>query len=204
VALTAIVFSSSFVAGEEERGTLLLLSSKPLSRIEIILAKYSSFLLILLSLVSLNLLCFELSLRILGIGGTEMKPFFSYLLSLFCVGVVYTSLGTLFSVATDRSLSAILTGFLLLITWYLFDWIISYLPYSMVRVLEKFSLSYYINRLIGYTSQGEAVLFLGGGVPEVFSLIDFLVGVLAILGALSALSLGLSMVIFNKRDIQGP
>lgn len=203
VALTAIVFSSSFVAGEQERGTLLLLLSKPLSRIEIILAKYSSFLLILLSLVSFNLLCFDLSLRILDIGGTEMKVFLSYLLALFCAGIVYTSLGTLFSVATGRTLSAILTGFLLLITWYLFDWIISYLPYSMVRILEKFSLSYYINRLIGYTSQGEAVLFLGGGVPEVFLLVDFLLGLFAILGILSALPLGLSIVIFNKKDIQG-
>lgn len=204
VALTAIVFSSSFVAGEEERGTLLLLLSKPLSRMEIILAKYFSFLLILLSLVSLNLLFFNLSLRILGIGVTEMKVFLSYLLALFCVGVVYTSLGTLFSVAAGRTLSAILTGFLLLITWFLFDWIISYLPYSMISILEKFSLSYYINRIIGYTSQGEAVLFLGGGVPEVFSFMDLFVGLFAVLGILSALPLGLSIIIFNKKDIQGP
>ena len=203
VALIAIIFSSGFISGEKERGTLLLLLSKPLSRVEIVLAKYLSFLLIFLGLVALSLFLFSVSLKTLGIGSPQGIIFLSYLLALFCTGIVYTSLGTLFSVVTEKTLTAILTGFLLLVTWYLFDWIISYLPYSIARTLEKFSLSYYINRIIGYASHGRAVLFLGGRVPEFFSPIDLTVGLLVVLGLLTGFPLVASFLVFKKKDIRG-
>lgn len=203
IALIAIIFSSDFIAGEEERGTLLLLLSKPVSRFQIILAKYLSFLLVFLLLVGLNLFFFSLSLKVLGIGMLQSKVFFSYMLALLCTGIVYTSLGTLFSVAMGKTLAAILAGFVLLITWYIFDWMISYLPLSVSQVLEKFSLSYYINELVGYASRGEASLFVAGGLPEVVSFRNFAISLLVILGGLTVLPIAASMVILERKDIQG-
>ena len=97
IALTAIINASDFVAGERKRGMLQLLLSKPLSYSEIIMGKYLSFLFVFLTLILLKLISFNLALSFLGIGRIESKVFFSYALALILIGVVYTSISTLFS-----------------------------------------------------------------------------------------------------------
>ena len=169
IALAAIINASDFFAGERERGMLQLLVSKPLARSEIIIGKYLSFLSIFLILIFLKLAIFNIALKFLGIGLVENRVFLSYVIALILVGVVYTSISTLFSTLMNSTLAAILAGFLLLIAWYIFDWMILYLPLSTSNILEKFSLSYYIDNTIGYISNGEAALFLGGFSSKVSS-----------------------------------
>lgn len=201
VALVAVIFASDFIAGEEERGTLLLLVSKPFSRSRIVLAKYFAFLLIFLVLVGLSMYIFSLSLGILGIDRLETIVLVSYTVGLFCIGIVYTSLAAFFSVVTIRTLTAILIGFILLVAWYIFDWMVGYLPYSVSLSLEKFSLSYYINKIIGYMSGGRANLLTAGGIPEVVSSPTFSFSLLVILGILTVLPLVSSVLILERKDI---
>jgi len=173
IALAAIINASDFIAGERKRGMLQLLASKPLGSSEIIMGKYLSFLSIFLSLIFLKLIIFNIALNFLGIGRVENRVFLSYVVALVLTGIVYTSISTLFSSLMRSILAAILAGFLLLIAWYIFDWMILYLPLSTSNILEKFSLSYYINNIIGYISNGEAALFLGGFSSKVSSELFF-------------------------------
>ncbi len=197
IALTAIINASDFVAGERKRGMLQLLLSKPLSYSEIIMGKYLSFLFVFLTLILLKLISFNLALSFLGIGRIESKVFFSYALALILIGVVYTSISTLFSTITKNTLAAILAGFLLLISWYIFDWMILYLPFSVSNILEKFSVSFYLENIISYLSEGKATLFLGGFSPNEVSLKLLFKSILVILGVLSFLPLFASIVILQ-------
>jgi len=164
VALTAIISASDFIAGEKKRGMLQLLVSKPLGCWEIIIGKYLSFLFIFSILIFLKLTLFNFALNFLGIGLIETRVFLSYVVALVLMGIVYTSISTLFSTLMDSTLAAILAGFLLMMAWYIFDWMILYLPLSASNVLEQFSLSHYINNIICYISSGKATLVLGGGI----------------------------------------
>jgi len=201
VALTAIINASDFVAGERKRGMLQLLVSKPLGRWEIIMGKYLSFLFIFLTLIFLKLSFFNIALKYLGIGLVENRVFLSYVVALILTGVVYTSISTLFSTLMSSTLAAILAGFLLLIAWYIFDWMILYLPLSTSNILEKFSLSYYIDNIIGYISDGKAALFLGGGIPSKVSTGLLLKSLVVALGCLTLVPVAASTVILQRKDI---
>ena len=100
----------------------------------------------------------------------------------------------------DSTLAAILAGFLLLIAWYIFDWMILYLPFSTSDILEKFSLSYYINNIIGYISKGKAALFLGGFSSKV-SLPLLFKSMIVILGCLTLIPVVVSTIILQRKDI---
>ena len=203
IALVAIINASDFIAGEKQRGMLQLLISKPLHYWEIIVGKYLSFSLVFLVLIFLKLNIFNIALKFLGIGLVENRVLLSYILVLILTGIVYTSISTLLSTLMRSTLAVILAGFLLLITWYIFDWMILYLPLSTSNVLEKFSLLYYIDNIIGYTSTGEAALLLRGGVSFEVSLDLFLKSVVVILGILSLFPIALSVIILQRRDIIG-
>ena len=199
VALTAIINASDFIAGERKRGMLQLLLSKPVHWAEVVMGKYLSFLLIFSTLVFLKMVVFNIGLELLGIGLVEKTVFLSYVVALLLIGVVYVSILTLFSALMVSPLAAILTGFLLLIAWYVFDWMLLYLPLSVSNILEKFSLLYYINNIISHISNGEASLFLGGFSSEVPSS-SFFKSFMIVLGFI-LIPLIASIVILQRKDI---
>ncbi len=201
VALTAIINASDFIAGERTRGMLQLLASKPLERWEIVAGKYLSFMGIFLALIFLKLSIFNVALKLLGIGLLENRTFLSYVLVLVLTGIVYTSITTLSSTLMRSTLAAILAGFLLLIAWYIFDWMILYLPLATSNILEKFSLSYYLDNIIGYTSTGKATLLLRGGVSSKASLGLLLKSIGVVLGCLVLVPVAFSTVILQRKDI---
>jgi len=201
IALTAIINASDFIAGERTRGMLQLLASKPLGRWEIVVGKYLSFIWIFLALIFLKLSIFNVALKLLGIGLVENKIFLSYVVALVLTGIVYTSIATLSSTLMRSTLAAILAGFLLLIAWYIFDWMILYLPLSTSDILEKFSLSYYIDNIIGYISKGEAALFLRGGISSEASWGLLLKSIGVALGCLTLAPLAVSIMILQRKDI---
>ena len=200
IALAAIINASDFISGERKRGMLQLLVSKPLGRWEIVLGKYLSFLSIFLVLILLKLIVFNVALKFLGIGLVEQRVLLSYVVALVLTGIVYTSISTLLSTLMNTSLAAILAGFLLLIAWYIFDWMILYLPFSTATVLEKFSLSYYVENIISYISEGKATLFLGGFSSRASQGL-FHRSLLVVLGCLALVPLAISIAVLGRKDI---
>ena len=200
IALVAIINASDFIAGEKQRGMLQLLVSKPLHYWEIIVGKYLSFSLVFLVLIFIELNIFNIALKFLGIGLIENKVLLSYIVALILIGIVYTSISTLLSTLMRGVPAVILAGFLLLITWYVFDWMILYLPLSTSNILEKFSLFYYIDNIIGYMSSGKAALLLRGGVSPEVSVSLFFKSLTVMLGILSLVPIALSIIILQKKD----
>lgn len=158
VTLIAIIHAGNFIAGEQARGTLLLLSSKPVRRWEIIIGKYLGFLTAFLPLISLAFGVMYLVIAAMGIGFASGTVFVGYLIYLLILGLVYTSLSTLFSSVTKNSLQAILGAFIFMVVWFTIDFILVYLPEKIMHAAKWFSLSFHINTISGYISGGEAIL----------------------------------------------
>lgn len=202
IALVAVLHASDFIAGEKERGMLSLLVSKPLPRWELILGKFFSFVVILLPLLTLNLLLMAFSIDRIGIGMMENDVLVGYLLAMFFYGIVYTSITTLFSAVTKKASVASLSTIVFLILWMILDFMITYLPQSTREVLNLFSLSHYINIALGFISDGNAALFVKGGVPEDPTVGTFISSLFTLLLPLTFLPLFLSLVIFQRKDVQ--
>lgn len=201
VTLIAIIHSGDFIAGEQARGTLLLLSSKPLYRWEIIVAKYLSFLASFIPLMFLSLLSIHFMIPAIGIGEVPGKTFLGYFVFMLATGIVYTSISTLFSSMTKDKLKAILAALIFMMLLFTFDFIMAYLPEKTADLLSNFSLSHHANTISSYVSDGSAALrMMHTAVNGTFG--NFLWSSTGII-ILTVMPLVASMIILERRDIHG-
>ncbi|MFX0082076.1 MAG: ABC transporter permease subunit [Candidatus Hodarchaeota archaeon] len=202
IALIAVLHSSDFIAGEQSRGMLTLLVSKPLHRWELIVGKYFSFMIVFLPLLTLNILLMAVSINIIGIGTVEGDLVGGYTFAVLFYGIVFTSIGTLFSVLSKRPSVASLGTMIFLILWMIFDFMNIYLPQTTADLLNTFSLSHYINKVLGFISNGKAGIFVTGGILEDPSIEIFITSLFAILVILTLIPVLLSVIILQKKDIK--
>lgn len=202
IALVAVLHASDFIAGEKSRGMLPLLVSKPLHRWELIIGKYSSFMTVFLPFLTVNIGLMTVALNSIGIGMIEREIFVAYLIAMLCYGIVYTSISTFFSSISNSASAASLGTIIFLIVWMILDFMTNYLPTETADLLNNFSLSHHINIVLGYISNGQAALFVKGGIPKDPSLMKFLYSFSAISIPLTLLPLLLSLLILEKQDVQ--
>lgn len=198
-ALISIIHAGNFIAGDQEKGVLLLLASKPLQRWKIIAAKYLSFLVAFVPLILASLGLMYLLIGVIGIGQAPGGVFWGFFAWILTLVIVYTSIATLFSSMTRRPMEAILATLILFMVWITVDFIIVYLPTNIADVLSQFTLSYYTQTFSSYISGGEAVSLMMYNVGVVSSA-DFWRS-LAVIAALIVILVVSSMVVLHKRDI---
>lgn len=200
VAIIAILQGGDFIAGDQARGMLQLLVSKPLRRRDIVLGKYLNFAAIFIPLILLSTVIEMLLIRAMGIGTVTGMVFLSYLIYFIILGMVYLSIATFFSSTTKTAITAIVTAFIFMIVWTMFDALIPYLPQHVADVVKLFSLTHYANNILSYISGGEALLFIAGGVSASVSLADYLTA-WAVIALLIVAPVLLATVILQRRDI---
>ncbi|NIQ07742.1 MAG: ABC transporter permease subunit [Candidatus Korarchaeota archaeon] len=202
IALVAVLHASDFIAGEQDRGMLTLLVSKPMPRWHIILGKYLSFMLVFLPLLTLNLLLMATSINLIGIGTVEGDVFAGYLFAVLFYGIVYASITTLSSVLSTKPSVASLGTIIFLILWIILDFMTIYLPQNTADFLSNFSLSHHINIVLGFVSNGEAAIFVRGGIAKDPSFETLTYSLSAILLPLTLLPVLTSLLILEKKDVQ--
>ncbi len=198
--LITIVHAGNFIAGDQEKGMLLLLASKPIKRWQIIVGKYLAFLIVFIPLVVVSLGAMYVIVDLVGIGRVPGQVFTGFLVFTLGVVVVYTSFATLLSSVTNRPMEAILGALILFVVWFTFDFIMVYLPTNIADVLSIFSLSYHANTASAFVSGGEATLRMMHVVGRVISSADFLRSLSAVL-ALAVIPVAISLVALQRRDI---
>jgi len=138
---------------EKRSGTIELLFSRPLSEIEIVLAKYFAGLtVILLSIVPTSV--YFISVYLLGnpVGSIDSGAVLGSYSGLFFLSAIYLSVGLFSSSLTDNQVVAFIIAVLLSFTWYLgFDFI-SGIPLS--GAVSDFLSSLGINRHYESVSRG--------------------------------------------------
>ena len=197
--LISIIHAGNFIAGDQAGGMLLLLASKPLQRWKMIAAKYLSFLVVFVPLILASLGLMYLLIRVIGIGQAPSGVFWGFFVWILTIVIVYTSIATLFFSMTRRPMEAILATLILFMFWFTLDFIMVYLPTNIADVLSQFTLSYYAQTFSAYISGGEAISLMMYTVPTVSSA-DFWRS-LAVIVALIAILVVISMVVLHKRDI---
>jgi len=200
--LTAVLQGGDSIAGEQSRGTLLLLISKPIHRWEIVLAKYASFLIIFTPLTAASTLIMSLSVAAVGIGRVGTDLFLGYLTSFIATEIVYVSIATLFSSCTRRSLTAVAAALVFAVLWMMLDLVIPYMPQETAEALKVLSPTNYTNGILSYLSQGKALPSIMGGFKATVSSTEFLRS-LAVVTALILVPLSLSLIALETRDIHG-
>lgn len=116
-------------AEEKRQGTLELLLTRPLSELQIILAKYfASFVLVVLSL--LPTLIFYISVYLLGNpqGNLDTGGTWGSYLGLFFLGAIYVAIGTFSSSLTDNQVVAFILGTVMCLIMFMGFDIIAALP----------------------------------------------------------------------------
>lgn len=202
IALIAVLHASDFIAGEQSRGMLTMLVSKPLHRWELIVGKYISFMVVFLPLLTLNIVLMTVSIYVIGIGAVEGVVLAGYIFAVLFYGIVFTSIATLFSVLSKRPSVASLGTMIFLILWMIFDFMNVYLPQTTADLLNTISLSHHINIVLGFISNGQAGIFAKGGILEDPGIEIFMTSLFAILVMLTLIPVLLSIIIFQKKDIK--
>jgi len=200
--LTAVLQGGDSIAGEQSRGTLRLLISKPIHRWEIMLAKYVSFLIIFTPLTAASTLIMSLFVTAMGIGRVGTDLFLGYLTFFIVIEMVYVSIATLFSSCTRRPLTAVAAALVFVVLWMMLDLVIPYMPQETAEALKVLSPTNYTNGILSYLSQGKALPSIMGGFKATVSSTEFLRS-LAVVTALILVPLSLSLIALETRDIHG-
>lgn len=201
IALVAILEGSEFIAGEKEKGTLKILVSKPIKRYKILLAKYFAFVTIFLPLLIISTTAMATALYYIGFGLISYDIFIAYLVGFLLFGIIYTNITTLFSSFTKKSTTASSLSFIFLIGWITLDFLITYLPNEINNLLEEFSLSHHINKVIGYLSDGKAALIATGANPLDPTTRSLIYTTIVLLLILTIIPILLSTYFLNKSDV---
>jgi Cu-processing system permease protein len=202
IALVVVLHGSDFIAGEKERGMLILLISKPINRWEIIVGKLLSFMVIFLPLLTLNYFVMMLSFVFIGIGIADVNILVGYLVVIFFYAIVYTSISIFVSVLSKRSSTASLGTMIFLILWVILDFLTIYLPTNTANVLNSISLSHHISIVLGFITGGEAGIFVKGGIGKDPNIGVFFSSFSVILIILTIIPILLSIFLFKRKDIQ--
>ncbi|MFC1904325.1 ABC transporter permease [Chloroflexota bacterium] len=202
ILLAAVLQGGDFIAGEQSRGTLLLLSTKPVRRWEIILGKYLSFAVLFIPLIFLSLGCFVIAIAAIGAGWTPGGVFLGYFLYLIIIGMVYLSIATLFSSITRSPIIASLTTLIFAVIWGGLETVILFLGGSTAHILKYFSLGHYTSNILSYVSGGRALLLSDGGILATVSLGELLQSILVIY-LLIIIPVEVSAILLERRDIHG-
>ncbi len=198
-ALISIIHAGNFIAGDQEKGVLLLLASKPLKRWKIIAAKYLSFLVTFVPLILASLGLMYLLTWVTGIGRAQGEVFWGFFVWILTLVIVYTSIATLFSSMMRRPMEAILATLIIFMVWITVDFIMVYLPANIADVLSLFTVSYYAQTFSSYISGGRAISLMMYN-PGIVSTADFWRALAVIVTLIAALVVS-SMVVLQKKDI---
>lgn len=202
IALAAILHASGFIAGERTRNLLPLLVSKPFKRWKLLLGKYFSFISLFLPLLVVATTIMAVSIEWIGIGNISWEIYLGYLSSILLYALIYTNISTLFSSITSNSTYASLTSFIFLVAWIILDFLISYLPAGISDIVEEFSLSHHINKVLGYITNSKGAIFATGAVHLDPSTQSFFYSLAFLLIGLTVLPLLLSVAIFQTSDVK--
>ena len=120
IPLIALLLSYDGVVGEEEQGTLLLLLSYPLSRVQLLAGKFLGHAMILAisSILGFGLAALAIALLTGNVASMKLwKAFGSFILSAVLLGWVFVALAYLLSVSVNEKSRA---AGLALIVWFVF------------------------------------------------------------------------------------
>jgi ABC-2 type transport system permease protein len=132
------------LAEEKKSGTLELLTTKPVTDAEIVLAKFlASWVLLAAALVPTLLYL----LTLMALGSIELGPVISGYIGLLLMGGAYIGIGIFASSLTENQIIAFIVSFLIVLAFFLMDKVLMYVPEGLASTLEFLSVDYHFSNI---------------------------------------------------------
>ena len=143
---------------EKKSGTIELLTTKPVSDVEIVLGKF----LAAWALVGIALLPTLLYyITIASLGGLDNGPVIGGYLGLMLMAGVYVAIGLFASSLTDNQVIAFILGFVFVFALYMLDKVLFYVPEMATTVVEFLGIDFHFSNIArGVIDSRDVVYFL--------------------------------------------
>lgn len=146
------------LAEERKSGTLELLTTKPVLDLEIVLGKFLAAWALLAAALLPTLLYL---VTMLFLGSIDPGPVLTGYLGLLLMGAVYIGIGIFASSVTENQIVAFILSFLIILTLFLFDKVLMYVPEGLASTLEFLGIDYHFGNIArGVIDTRNVIYFL--------------------------------------------
>ena len=146
------------LAEEKKTGTLELLTTKPVRDSEIILGKFFAAWVLLAAALAPTLL-YAVTVGLLG--SLDLGPVFTGYLGLFLMGGVYIAIGLFASSLTENQIVAFIISFLIILTLFLLDKVLMYVPETLASTLEYLAIDFHFSNIARGVIDSRNIIYFG-------------------------------------------
>lgn len=143
-----IIFSPaitmSLIAEEKRRGTIELLSTLPVSDMEVVLGKYFAAMGVVLVALGLT---FTYPLTVEALGDPDWGPIIGGYVGLVLMIGASVALGLMASSWVNSQIAAFIVGFFLCLAFFLMHMVLPFFPDSIVKIVEYLSFDYHFQAI---------------------------------------------------------
>jgi ABC-2 type transport system permease protein len=132
------------LAEEKKSGTLELLTTKPVTDAEIVVAKFLSAWVMLAATLVPTLLYL---ITVVALGSIDLGPVVAGYLGLLLMGGVYIAIGIFASSLTENQIIAFITSFLIVLALFLMDKVLMYVPEGLASTVEFLAIDYHFSNI---------------------------------------------------------
>jgi ABC-2 type transport system permease protein len=132
------------LAEEKKSGTLELLTTKPVTDAEIVIAKFlAAWALLAAALLPTLLYLFTM----MALGSIDVGPVITGYIGLLLMGGAYIAIGIFASSLTENQIIAFITGFLIVLALFLMDKVLMYVPEGLASTVEFLAVDYHFSNI---------------------------------------------------------
>jgi ABC-2 type transport system permease protein len=132
------------LAEEKKSGTLELLTTKPVTDAEIVIAKFLAAWTLLAAALVPTLLYL---VTMMSLGSIDLGPVATGYLGLLLMGGAYIAIGIFASSLTENQIIAFITSFLIVLALFLMDKVLMYLPEGLASTVEFLGVDYHFSNI---------------------------------------------------------
>lgn|SRR5512140_674451 len=132
------------LAEERKSGTLELLTTKPVTDAEIVIAKFLAAWALLAAALVPTLLYL---ITMMSLGSIDVGPVIAGYIGLLLMGGAYIAIGIFASSLTENQIIAFITSFLIVLALFLMDKVLMYVPEGLASTLEFLAVDYHFSNI---------------------------------------------------------
>ncbi len=132
------------LAEEKKSGTLELLTTKPVTDAEIVVAKFLAAWVLLAAALVPTLLYL---ITMMFLGSIEIGPVIAGYIGLLLMGGAYIAIGIFASSLTENQIIAFIVSFLIVLALFLMDKVLMYVPAGLASTMEFLAVDYHFSNI---------------------------------------------------------
>jgi ABC-2 type transport system permease protein len=146
------------LAEEKKSGTLELLTTKPVTDAEIVIAKFLAAWALLAATLLPTLLYL---ITMIALGSIDIGPVVAGYIGLLLMGGAYIAIGIFASSLTENQIIAFITSFLIVLALFLMDKVLMYIPAGLTSTVEFLAVDYHFSNIArGVVDSRDIIYFL--------------------------------------------